>query len=334
MPRTIRWGIIGCGDVTEKKSGPGFQKATNSDLVAVMRRTSEKARDYAQRHNVPKWYDNADKLINDPDVNAIYIATPPETHKEYTLRASAVKKPVYVEKPMARDFQECEAMIKACQENQVPLFVAYYRRSLPKFLKVKELLDSGIIGKPRSVRIVLTQMPQADQYGTESPPWRVIPNMSGGGFFFDLASHTFDLLDFYFGPISSAYGNAENQMNLYPGEDIVSASFQFENNIIGSGLWCFTSNIKEDSIEIVGQIGKISFSTFSTVPVKIHLDDKSESITIDHPEHIQQPHIQSIVNELLGEGECPSHGNSAARTTRVMDQIIKNWRISNNIKFE
>jgi predicted dehydrogenase len=334
MPRTIRWGIIGCGDVTEKKSGPAFQKATNSELVAVMRRTSEKARDYARRHNVPKWYDDADSLINDPAVNAIYIATPPETHKKYTLLAAAAKKPVYVEKPMARDFRECEDMISACQKNQVTLFVAYYRRSLPKFLKVKDLIESGVIGKPRAVRIVLTQMPQKDQYGSEAPPWRVIPTMSGGGYFFDLASHTLDLLDYYFGPISSASGNADNQMNQYPAEDVVSASFLFENGIIGSGIWCFSSTIEEDSIEILGQTGKISFSTFSTDPIEIHHDGKNETIRIDHPAHIQQPHIQSIVNELSGSGECPSHGNSAARTTRVMDQIIKDWRISNNIKFD
>lgn len=334
MQKTIRWGIIGCGDVTEKKSGPGFQKAKNSELIAVMRRTSEKAEDYARRHKVPKWYDDADKLINDPEIDAVYIATPPETHKYYTLRVSAVGKPVYVEKPMARSFKECQDMISACEKNQVPLFCAYYRRSLPKFLKVKELLESGIIGDPRSIRVVLSQMPQADQYGTDSPPWRVIPQISGGGFFFDLASHTLDLLDFYFGPISSACGHAENQMNSYSAEDIVSASFVFENGIVGNGLWCFTSNIEEDLVEIVGQNGKIVFSTFSLEPITIHAKNKQVSIKIDHPEHIQQPHIQSIIDELLGVGKCPSHGETAARTSRVMDQITEKWRTSIGIKFD
>jgi len=334
MLKKIRWGIIGCGDVTEKKSGPGFQKANNSELIAVMRRTSEKAEDYAHRHKVPKWYDDADKLINDPEIDAVYIATPPETHKYYTLRVSEVKKPVYVEKPMARSFKECQDMISACEENQVPLFCAYYRRSLPKFLKIKELLESGIIGEPRSVRVLLSQMPQADQYGTDSPPWRVIPQISGGGFFFDLASHTLDLLDFYFGPISSVCGHAENQMKLYAAEDNVSASFVFENGIIGSGHWCFASRVEEDLVEIVGQNGKIIFSTFSADPLTIHTKDKQETIHIDHPDHIQQPHIQSIVDELLESGKCPSHGESAARTSWVMDQITESWRTSVGIRFE
>jgi predicted dehydrogenase len=333
MSKTIRWGIIGCGNVTEKKSGPAFQKATNSKLVAVMRRTAGKAKDYAQRHNVTRWYEDADKLINDPEIDIIYIATPPETHKYYTLRVAEVGKPVYVEKPMARSFEECKAMIEDCKINKVSLFCAYYRRSLPKFLKVKELLDSGLIGQPRTVRIVLSQMPQADQYEADVLPWRVIPEISGGGFFFDLASHTLDLLDFYFGPIISVSGHADNQMNIYQAEDVVSASFIFENGVMGSGLWCFTSSIKEDIVEIIGHDGKIVFSTFSPDPITIYRNDKPETIHIAHPEHIQQPHIQSVVNEILGTGKCPSPGETAARTSWVMDQIIKKWRISSGVNF-
>ena len=153
---TVRWGIIGCGNVTEVKSGPGFQKARDSSLVAVMRRNGDLAKDYAQRHSVPKWYDDAQALIDDPDVNAIYIATPPSSHKVYTIMAAQAGKPVYVEKPMALNFAECQEMIGACQEAAVPLFVAYYRRSLARFLKIKELLDAGAIGEVRFVSITFT----------------------------------------------------------------------------------------------------------------------------------------------------------------------------------
>jgi Oxidoreductase family, NAD-binding Rossmann fold len=150
--RTIRWGIIGCGDVTEVKSGPGFQKANHSRLVAVMRRTGELARDYARRHGVPRWYDNAEALINDPEVDAVYIATPPVAHKDYTLLCARAGKPVYVEKPMALNYQECQFMLRACRAAGLPLFVAYYRRALPRFLKVKQLIDTHAIGEVRSFR--------------------------------------------------------------------------------------------------------------------------------------------------------------------------------------
>src|SRR5438067_5233611 len=147
--------MIGCGDVTEVKSGPGFQKAAHSRLVAVMRRNGALARDYAERHGVPRWYDDAESLVADPEVDAVYVATPPSSHEEYTLLAARAGKPVYVEKPMARDHAECVAMIDACRAAGVPLFVAYYRRALPRFLKIKELIESGAIGEVRFVAITL-----------------------------------------------------------------------------------------------------------------------------------------------------------------------------------
>jgi len=332
--KNVRWGIIGCGDVTEKKSGPGFQKAQNSELAAVMRRSADKAQDYARRHNVHVWYTDADKLINDPGVDAVYIATPPDTHKYYTLKVAAAGKPAYVEKPMARNFTECQDMIAACKSKNLPLFVAYYRRSLPKFLRVKEMLDDGIIGDVRSVTVTLFHPAQVEDYLENILPWRLVPEIAGGGLFFDLASHIFDILDFYFGPIASAKGFAGNQMGSYTAEDIVSASFAFENGILGSGIWCFSTNTHTDIIEITGERGKITIPAFAADPIILLTPDISESIIIDHPEHIQQPHIQSIVDELNGNGHCPSHGESAARTSRVMDWIIADWRQKEGIDFD
>ena len=196
----IRWGIIGCGDVTEVKSGPAFYKIEGSELVAVMRRDGDKARDYAQRHQVPRWYDQADALIADAEVDAVYIATPPDSHAEYTIQVARAGKPVYVEKPMARNHAECQAMIAACQQAQVPLFVAYYRRTLPAFCKVKALVDEGAIGPVRYVSIELCQ-PAGEN--PDDLPWRVVPEISGGGYFFDLASHQLDYLDHLLGPISA-----------------------------------------------------------------------------------------------------------------------------------
>jgi len=332
--KIIRWGIIGCGDVTEIKSGPALQKAENSELVAVMRRSTDKAKDYAHRHNVPRWYDDARELINDPEVDVIYIATPPETHKNYTIEAALAGKPVYVEKPMARSFDECQQMIKACKDNQVPLFVAFYRRSLPKFLQVKKLLDSGAIGQVRSVLVRLFIPTLRDDYLPGNLPWRVIPEIAGGGLFFDLASHTLDILDFFLGPITSAQGFSFNQLGFYAAEDIVSASFEFDSGVLGNGMWCFSSDRNEDLIEICGEKGKIVIPTFSSAPVQLCTDNQEKSWDITHPNHIQQPHIQSIVNELNGNGMCPCHGEDGARTAWVMDRIIEQWRKSNNIEFK
>lgn len=317
---TINWGIIGCGNVTEMKSGPALQKAAGSNLVAVMRRNGELARDYAQRHNVPRWYDDADKLINDPEVNAVYIATPPSSHKEYTLKAAEAGKPVYVEKPMARNYAECRDMIAACEKNRVPLFVAYYRRALPRFLKIKSLLEEGAIGEVRFVNVTFYKHSLEVDYHPEN--WRVIPEIAGCGYFCDLASHTLDILQYMLGDIEKAQGFASNQTGIYEAEDIVSGNFVFESGAHGSGVWNFSAYEYLDRNEIVGEKGKTTFATFGESPIVMENSRGKQAFAISNPPHIQQPLIQTIVDELRGSGKCPSTGISAAKTSWVMDKML------------
>jgi predicted dehydrogenase len=320
--QTIRWGMIGCGDVTEVKSGPGFQKADHSCLVAVMRRDGSLARDYAARHHVPRWYDNAEELIGDKEVDAVYIATPPSSHKQYTLMSAAAGKPVYVEKPMALNFDECMEMIETCGSAGVPLFVAYYRRALPRFLKIKELIDSRVIGEVRFVSVKLYQPTAPEDLASENVPWRVVPEIAGGGRFVDLASHTLDFLDYALGPITEVLGQASNQGKKYRAEDIVTGTFKFASGVHGTGAWCFTAYSKLDLTEIVGSCGKISFSTFDADAVQLITAEGARRYVFDYPQHIEQPLIQTVVDELLNAGKCPSTGESAARTSRVMDRML------------
>jgi predicted dehydrogenase len=323
MDQPIRWGIIGCGDVTEVKSGPGFQKARGSSLVAVMRRNGELARDYAARHGVPKWTADAGALISDPEVDAVYIATPPSSHKQYTLLAAQAGKPVYVEKPMALSSADCDEMITACQKAGVPLFVAYYRRTLPRFIKVKELVEAGALGEVRYVTVELSQRPPEAPLTPEQIPWRLRPEISGGGHFMDLACHTLDFLDYVLGPIAQASGSASNLGGFYPAEDMVSGAFVFQCGAHGTGAWCFTSYTPVDRVEIAGSHGRLSFASFANEPVCLINAAGRQEFSIDHPAHVQQPLIQQIVDELRGEGQCVSTGVNAARTTWVMEQMLK-----------
>lgn len=324
--KEIRWGIIGCGKVTEVKSGPAFNLATGSCLVAVMRRDAAKAEAYARRHGVPKWYDDANQLIHDPEVDAVYIAAPPDTHLEYTLGTADAGKPVYVEKPMARNYKECLQMIEACEKRNAPLYVAYYRRRLPAFLKIKELVESGALGEARMVNTDFYYPVRREDRDRENLPWRVIPEIAGGGYFFDLASHQLDFLDYLLGPIETVRGYAVNQAGLYPAEDVVSASFCFKNGVMGNGMWCFTvpKTIKTDRTEIVGSKGRITYSTFNNEPVRLETDNGQEVFHLPKPRHVQLPLIQTVVDALLGRGTCPSTGYSAARTSWVMDRIVGN----------
>ncbi len=322
----VVWGIIGVGDVCEKKSAPAMRKIAHSEIKVVMRRHRDKAQDYAQRHGVPVWTNEVDEVLADDEVNAIYIATPPDAHANLTLRAAAAGKPVYVEKPMARTHDECTRMVDAFQQADLPLWVAYYRRALPNFLRVKELLDEGAIGAVRMVTIQLRQPLRPGLVANSETDWRVDPAVSGGGYFHDLASHQFDLLDFLFGPIAQATGFAANQAGAYPADDVVTASFSFANGVLGSGHWCFTTDprSKTDQITIIGEKGHIRFDAFTDFNVAIDATDFGRhEYTFTMPEHIQQPLIQQVVDELRGVGQCVSSGGSAARTNWVLDEIVR-----------
>lgn len=324
--REIRWGIVGCGEVCEAKSGPAFQKAEGSALAAVMRRDAAKARDFAERHGVPRWYADAEALIADPGVDAVYVATPPDGHARYALLAARAGKPVYVEKPMARTHAECVAMIEGCRAAGVPLFVAYYRRRLPRFLKAQEILEAGGIGRVRSVQVTLSRPPPPPAAPGAPVPWRFVPEIAGGGLFLDLASHTLDLLDFLLGPIAEAKGLAANLSGAYAAEDTVSAAFAFASGALGTGLWSFAADRREDRVEILGSEGRLSFATFGDDPIRWDGAQGAREFALPNPPHIQQPLIQSIVDELRGRGTCPSTGGTAARTSAVMDAILRDWR--------
>ncbi|MCS4436905.1 Gfo/Idh/MocA family protein [Aquiflexum gelatinilyticum] len=321
----VRWGVLGVGNVCEVKSAPAMKHISHSKLVAVMRRDEAKVKDYALRHGVPKWYTSAEELVHDPEVNAVYIATPPHMHLPLTRLVAAAGKPVYVEKPMARTYAECREMIAICEEAGVPLYVAYYRRALPHFLKIKELMESGAIGAIRTVHINLKQVLKPDVVVHLENNWRINPEIAGGGYFFDLASHQLDLLDFFFGPVIKASGFSSNQAKAYNAEDIVTGSFVFENGVLGSGNWCFTTSktAEIDEIIIYGSKGLIRFETFGKGEFTLESDQEDPiHYHVDLPKHIQQPLIKTIVEDLLGTGTCPSTGRTAARTNWVMGEMV------------
>jgi len=322
----VRWGIIGCGNVTEVKSGPPLQLTPHSNLVAVMRRNAALAEDYAKRHHVPVWYSDADKLIQDPSVNAVYVATPPGSHREYAIKAMRAGKPVYVEKPMGLNYADCLDMLKVSEETGMPLFVAYYRRALPGFLKVKELVETNAVGSVRMVNIRFYRPAAKDIQGAELP-WRMCPEIAGGGLLFDLASHTLDFLDYVFGPIAKIRANAVNQARQSPAEDLVLANWQHEDGVVGTGSWCFTTSDKNnlDEVEIIGDKGKIIFSTFEFTPVLLENEFGRVEFPFEKPLHVQSYLMAKIIASLRGEGVAPSTGKSAARTNFVLDEMVKEF---------
>jgi predicted dehydrogenase len=320
----INWGIIGCGDVTEIKSGPAFNKVPGSKLVAVMRRNAAKAEDYAKRHGVPRWYADADELIHDAEVNAIYIATPPSSHEAYTLAAINAGKPVYVEKPMTVNYAAAQNMSAAANAANVKLTVAHYRRQWPLFQKLKELLAQEVIGDVRLVHLQLYQQPPTVvQLSDEKYLWRFDPAISGGGLFHDLAPHQLDILYYLFGTASSVTGLATNQGGFYKAPDLVTGTIHFNNGIVFNGNWCFTATAPSDYCEIIGSKGSLRFSFFSGHTIEQRINGEAIHVNFDPLPHVQQPMIAEVVNYFSGNASNPCSGDEGAEIMRWIGEMTK-----------
>lgn len=320
--KDITWGILGCGDVTEVKSGPAFNNVTNSKIEAVMRRDANKAANYAKRHQIEKWYANADNLINDPKINSIYIATPPAFHKEYAIQAMRAGKNVYIEKPITLTVDECEKLIEVEKQTNQKVTVAHYRRALPLFLKLKDLIASGIIGKIRIIDLKLLQKPNSDMIAQTDENWRLNPEISGGGLFYDLAPHQLDIMVYIFGAPILSQGFSKNQAKNSLADDITLGQILFKNDIAFSGIWNFNASPDNEieQCEIIGSEGKIIFSFFGNEMALIK-NGQTEVFVFENPAHVQQNMIEKTVNHFLDKEENPCSLSDALLSLKVMESF-------------
>ena len=317
---TINWGIIGCGDVAEVKSGPAFQKCRNSHLLAVMRRNGELAKDFAKRHQVPLWYDNVEKLLENKDINAVYIATPPSSHLEYTLLALKAGKDVYLEKPMVLSNQEAKHLKQEVDKSNAKLVVAHYRRFLPMYEKVKEIIDNHIIGDLKFIDLRFLQPFNFNDKAT----WRLDETISGGGYFHDIAPHQIDLMYHFCGNYSKAKGFTVNQSKINLVDDTVNGIINFKNGIQFRGIWSFAipKYLQEDRCVIYGEKGAIEFSFYEDQLV-LKSNDSIETYEFKNPVNIQEPMIQETVNYFLGKRDNPCPVEDGEIVTNIMEAFTK-----------
>ena len=230
-------------------------------------------------------------------------------------------KPCCIEKPMAPSYQDCLLINEAFEAKSLPLFVAYYRRSLPRFKQVKYWLETGQIGNVRHISWHLSKPANAlDLSGLYN--WRTDYNIAPGGYFDDLASHGLDLFTHLLGNVEQAKGICLNQQGLYPAKDAITAIWQHTNGVTGSGNWHFGCRHRQDNVEIVGSKGKLTFSVFDEVPLQLHTQNGITEQIIGNPANIQLYHVKALRDALAGQQPHPSTGQSAAHTAWFMAQIV------------
>lgn len=318
----IRWGILGCGDVTEVKSGPAFRKIAGSTLKAVMRRDVEKARDYAQRHGVPRWYGKAEDLLTDPEIDAVYVASPPAVHLELAQQVANAGKPCYVEKPMGASSLDAQRMIEIFAQAELPLFPAYYRRGLRKFRRMGELLAQDTLGK---IEKVYYHHVSASHLNNKD--WRLDPKISGGGLFVDLGSHVLDLLDFWFGPLELSSAVAENKSGRGKVPDHVQARLMTKaQSRIELDFDFSSSDEPGERMTITGEKGTVSFAVFNLDPLKWEKGETPSGSTNENfsAEHVQQGLLENVMNCLNGKSQPWATPQAALRTWKLMEAVLKN----------
>ncbi|MEP2056168.1 MAG: Gfo/Idh/MocA family oxidoreductase [Maribacter litoralis] len=320
--KEINWGIIGCGDVAEVKSGPAFQNVANSNLLMVMRRNEAKAKDFAERHNVPLWTSNADDILSNPKIHAVYIATPPSSHLMYTLQALMAGKYVYLEKPMALNPNEANQICKALVNSTGKLTMAHYRRKLPAFLKVKELLENNSIGEVLHVDLQVLQSKKELFISDKKDNWRIQPEISGGGYFYDLASHHIDLMLHFFGPIDKLHSLTKPTNNKV--NEMVNGIISFTNGVQFRGLWQFNAAEinQKDECTIFGTNGCIKFSFFGT---KVYLISKLDErvFEFNNPKHVQEPMIKATVDYFLGNKKNPCSAGEGLLVIDILERLSR-----------
>jgi predicted dehydrogenase len=316
----IRWGFIGCGDVVQRKSGPAFNDVSDSSISAIMRRDLESAKESAEMFGASHWYDNVEDLVNDDTGDAVYIATPPGLHHNHAIACLNAGKPVYIEKPFTRNLREAKDLVERFDNAKVPLFVAHYRRALPVFNKIKELLDNGVIGQVLEVDMRVTR-----QYRPAERGWGFETKLSGGGKFFDIAPHSIDILVYLFGDFTAVNGAAASNNGEYSIEDLVVLSFMTDNGVLGTANFNMTADKKGDRVHVYGTDGEIEFSMHDDGEIIVKHDGKIEKIETTLPKYIEEPMIKTVVDELLGRGVCSCHGKDALETVRIIDIVLDDF---------
>ena len=316
----LRWGIIGCGNVAEHKGGPPLYTVDDSELIAVMRRDRTRAEDFAKRHGAKRVYTDVQQLLADDEINAVYIATPPNLHCEQTIFAAHAGKHILCEKPMAMTVDECQQMVDACRDANVSLMIAYYRNHYPNVVKMKTLMEEGAIGDVVLARINCTAYFNPNRNDLKN--WRINPEISGGGVLMDIGSHRISLLQYLMGDIASAQGFAESVHLDAAVDDSAVFSLRFESGAHAVANINWNIGVGRDDVEVYGTAGCLRCSPLNSE--NLTLETKSDGLVDLKQTPLQHTHtglVENFINHIKTGQPIRCSGESGLQTNATMEQI-------------
>lgn len=317
----VRWGLIGCGDISRKRVAPALRDTHLCELVAVARARAELAESFAREFGAPRWYSDWRELPSDPDVDAVYVATPVHLHAEQTIAAAEAGKHVLCEKPMALNVAECDRMIAACRANNVKLGVAYYRHFYPAVRRVKELVNSGELGVPVVVQINAFEW--FNPAASDPRAWLINKSASGGGPMFDFGCHRIEVLLDIFGDVRDVKATLANAFFDREVEDVATAVFQFERGTCGTLTVTHAAREPQDTFDLYCSDGSIHIPVLNEGTMRVLTSDGERIETHPNARNIHQPLIEDFAAALLEDREPLVNGELGRAVALVEEKIYR-----------
>jgi len=319
LTRRVGWGLLGCGDVARKRVAPALRDLDNCELAAVSRADAARAESFAAEFGARRWHADWRRLVEDPEVEAVYVATPVHLHAEQAVAAAEAGKHVLCEKPMALTAAECERMNAAAEANDVLLGVAYYRRFYPAVERIREILGSGEIGVP-----VVAQVNAFERFdpAPENPRrWLLDKGHAGGGPMFDFGCHRIEVLLNLFGDVKAVKGFAGNVVFEREVEDTASALIQFVRGTEAILTVSHAAREPQDTLEIFGSEGSVRVEVLNEGRLRVRAKD-GERVEW-HPPHanLHQPLVDDFTRAVV-EGRPPRvDGHTGQKVSEILELI-------------
>jgi predicted dehydrogenase len=317
----VRWGLVGAGDIAEKRVAPALLASERSELVAVSRRQKQLAEGFAQRFGARRWHANWRDLVRDDGIDAVYVAAPVQLHAPITIAAAEAGKHVLCEKPMALNADECDRMIRSAHAAGVQLGIAYYRHLYPLVQRVKQLLAEGVIGVP-----VIAQLDAFERF--DPPPghpraWLLDPAMSGGGPMFDFGCHRIEVLLSLFGDVHDVRALRANVLFDRPVEDTAIAALRFSPGPLATVTVAHAAVEPRDTLDIFGSEGSIHVARLNGPELRVIRG--GEQIVEQHPlpDNVHLPLVQQFVDAVLNRGRPVVDGAAGLAVNRVLEAVYR-----------
>jgi 1,5-anhydro-D-fructose reductase (1,5-anhydro-D-mannitol-forming) len=317
---TIHWGVIGAGNVFEYKSGPALYTTPNSQLVAVMRRNAGKAQETAQRHSARRWYTDAESLVADPDVDAVYVASPHHLHPEHVTLAARAHKIVLCEKPMGVSTADAQACVDVCKANNAPLTVAYYRRAWSIVRAMQHFLRDGAIGEVVTARAQLSDLFTGD--GERG--WLTSRIKSGGDALANAGAHWIDLIRSLLGQVDSVMAYSSSKFSGWETDDTTIVQMQMETGALVSFTTTRRTPTVTNEFDILGTKGRLYASPLSEGRLVLHRQGcEPEVLCYPRTGVMHSDLVADLVPRLLNGQPSPIPGEEAVAVWRIMQAAYR-----------